>query len=96
MVSSALLAAGRKKAGVFVMLNVSARNCKVNRSVSRIFRKTEKSRFWVAGPRPARQAKSPYSVSSSPSAFNTWPGSLNAAGLNHPFGPGIRQIHRLA
>lgn len=53
MVSSALLAAGRKKAGVFVMLNVSARNCKVNRSVSRIFRKTEKSRFWVAGPRPA-------------------------------------------
>ena len=49
----------------------------------------EKSRFLVCGPRPARRARSPNSVIGVPFALMTCPGSLNAAGLKNPFGPGF-------
>ena len=87
IVSGALLAAGRKKAGVLVRLNASVRNCRLRRSRNAKFLNIEKSRFRVDGPRPARRARFPNNVSGLPAAFSTCPGCENAAGLNQPSGP---------
>src|SRR5436305_13337964 len=87
MVNDGLFAEGRKKAGVFVRLKDSARNCRLNRSAKAKFRKIEKSRFLVAGPRPALLANVPNCVSAIPLAFKTDVGSENAAGLKNPSGP---------
>src|SRR4029077_12118029 len=87
MVSTGLAALGRKKAGVLDRLNASARNCTLKRSRIGKLRKTEKSRFLVPGPRPARRARVPNLVSGVPLAFTTCPGWVKAAGLNHPSGP---------
>src|SRR5258707_5831937 len=87
MVSAGLAALGRKNAGVFVRLKASARNCRFNRSRNAKLRNTEKSRFLVLGPRPARRDRVPNFVNGVPLALSTCPGWLNAAGLNHPSGP---------
>src|SRR5882724_2319696 len=51
-----LLAAGRKKVGVFVKLKNSARNCSIIRSVMVVFLKTDTSAFLDPGPRATRRA----------------------------------------
>src|SRR5580700_7379566 len=89
MVSCGVLAAGRKKSGVLVRLNASARNCRFICSRIAKFLNSEKSRFLVFGPRPARRAKSPNSVIGVPAELMTCPGSVNAAGLKNPLGPGF-------
>src|SRR5690242_15819534 len=87
MVNDGLFADGRKNAGVFVRLNDSARNCRLNRSANTKFLKMEKSRFLVAGPRPALLAKVPNWVSAVPLTFKTDVGWEKAAGLKKPSGP---------
>src|SRR3954469_5362469 len=87
MVKEGLFAEGRKNAGVFVRLKDSARNCRLNLSANAKFRKIEKSRPFVAGPRAARRANVPNCVSAVPLAFKTEVGWENAAGLKKPSGP---------
>ena len=58
-VSEELLAAGKKKVGVFVALKNSARNSRNRRSVKLKFLKREASAFLDPGPRAARWAAVP-------------------------------------
>src|SRR5215813_3149695 len=80
-VSVGLLAAGRKKVGVFVKLKNSARNCSIVRSLKRVFLNNETSAFFDPGPRATRRAESPNCWMATPVTLGIVPGMRNAAAL---------------
>src|SRR5215471_8639845 len=80
-VSVGLLAAGRKKVGVFVKLKNSARNCSIVRSLKRVLLNIETSAFSEPGPRATRRAESPNCWMAAPVTLGIVPGTWNAAAL---------------
>ena len=77
-----LLAAGRKKVGVFVKLKNSARNCSIMRSPKVVFLKIDTSAFLEPGPRATRRAEFPNSWTGAPVVLGVVPGTVKAAGLS--------------
>src|SRR5262249_6763096 len=80
---------GLAKCGVFVELNASVRNSRVNRSVSGNLRKTPRSRFTTPGPRrmlrPALPNRTALTAANAFGSKKNWPGptppSFSTAGL---------------